>query len=161
MTEKEIHKVFESITDKLCLKSKYAEVCKLQSDFDNCKGITKSQAKELKSKHNIDFKLSGKDRMFYQDYEIGKITIRLMVPYGHGMIDSSYRVFGGMTDNTFPSFSYRRLAESNKVKNDDHILTFPTNTSLEEFENILLLISDINEEIIKILKSELEENNEL
>lgn len=161
MTEKEIYKAFESISEKLSLKSKYAEVCKLQSDFDNCMGLTKSQAKELKLKHNIEFKLSGKDRMFYQDYEIGKIIIRLMVPYGHGMIDSSYRVFGGMSDNTFPTFSYRRLVESNKVKNDDYILTFPTNTSLEEFENTFLLILDINKEILKILKSELKESNEL
>lgn len=101
LTEKEIYTVFELVSEKLSLKAKYAKVCKLQSDLDNCKGITKLQAKELKLKHNIDFKLSGKDRMFYKDYEIGKITIRLMVPYGHGMIDSSYRVFGGMSVKTY------------------------------------------------------------
>lgn len=161
MTEKEIYKVFDSISGKLSLKSKYAEVCKLQSDFDNCKGLTKSQAKELKVKHNIHLQLSGKDRMFYQDYDIGKITIRLMVPYGHGMVDSSYRVFEGMSDNSFPSYSYRQLVENNKVNKDDYILTFPTSTSLEEYENTLLLIIDVNEEILKILKSKLEEGNEL
>ena len=160
LTEKEINKAFEKVLDKLKTKSKYAEVCKLQSDLDNCKSLTKLQANELKSKHQINLKVAGKDKMFYQDYKVGEIRLRLMIPYGHGMVDSSYRVFEGMTDNSFPTFSFRQFAEHNKLKENDYVFTFPTNINVEEYESTLLFILEMNDEILSILKSELEKSNE-
>lgn len=155
MIEKYINEVFTYVMKNLTFKEEYAHVCKHQSDLENCLGLTKSQAQELKSSLKIDLKIAGKEKMFYQDYTIQNLQIRLMIPYGHGMIDTSYRIFKGMIDSSFPTFTYRNIAEGNKQNEDDYIVTFPTNTTIEEYESTLMLILKMNEEILELFRTKL------
>lgn len=81
-----------------------------------------------------------------------------MIPYGHGMMDCSYRVFKGMTDNSIPSFSFREIVKSATGDYKNHEFTFPMHTNPEEFQDQLKVILNLNEQILEIISDETEKN---
>jgi len=161
MTEKDFKKICENVLSRLNHKSEYSKLCKDLSDFDNRKSLIKDNALEIIKEFELDFKISGSDKMFYKDYFFGDFQLRFMIPYGHGMVDCAYRVFRGMTDNSIPHFSYRSISECNKRHEDDYIMTFPIITSIEEYKTTLKLILQINEDFIKLFADELSNNQNI
>ena len=156
MIEKEFHQLCNSIIQGINNKEEYVQLCKDSWDFDNCKGLKKTEAQEIKKDFGLDFKLAGTERMFYKDYHFDDLQLRFMIPYGHGMMDCSYRVFKGMTDNSIPSFSYREIVKSVTGEYDNHEYTFPMNTNADEFQKQLRVILNMNEQILKIISVETE-----
>ena len=159
MTGLDFKQICDSILNKLENKAEYVQLCKNSWDFDNRKGLKKNEALEIKNQLELDFKLAGVERMFYKDYYFGNIQLRFMVPYGHGMIDCSYRVFSPMSDNSIPSFSYRQIVQSITGDFENNEQTFPMNTSTEEYKEILKFILRLNEKITKLFDHEFSEFN--
>jgi hypothetical protein len=155
MTEKDFQQICETILTRLDKKIEYAELCEKFWTSNNRKGLIKDEAKEIKKELNLDFKLAGTDRMFYKDYFWGNIQLRFMIPYGHGMIDCSYRVFSPMSDNSIPSFSYRQIVRSVTGEFDNYERTFPTNTNIEQYKEILKFILELNNKIIQLFEDEI------
>lgn len=155
MTEEKFQQICDSIIQGIESKEEYVQLCKDSWDFDNCKGLKKSEAQEIKNSFQLDFKLAGSEKMFYKDYHFGELQLRFMIPYGHGMMDCSYRVFKGMTDNSIPSFSYREIVKSVTSEFDNPEYTFPMNSNTEEFQKQLKTILNINEQILKVISFEI------
>ena len=97
--------------------------------------------------------------MFYKDYHFGNIQLRFMVPYGHGMLDCSYRVFSTMSDNSIPSFSYRRIVQNITGDTKNYERTFPMSATIEEYKEYLRFILKLNEKIIKMFDNEFSKLN--
>ena len=152
-------KTFNILCDKVLLnlkyKSEYKKLCKDLSDYDNHKNIIKKEALRIKKELKLDFNVAGSDKMFYKDYYFGDLQLRFMTSYGYGMIGSSYRVFKGMKDNSIPSFSYRKISESNKRHEEDYIMTYPIITNIEQYKTVLKLVLKINEDFIRLFAKEM------
>ena len=155
MTEKEFQQICNGIILGINHKDEYVQLCKDSWDFDRCKGLRKAEAQEIKKAFGLDFKIAGTDKMFYKDYHFAELQLRFMIPYGHGMMDCSYRVFKGMTDHSIPSFSYREIVHSVTGEYDDPEYTFPMFTNADEFQKLLTVILSMNEEILRIIGVEM------
>jgi len=154
MTSKTFREMCNKVLSNLTHKSKYAKLCKDLNDYDNCGSITKKEVLGIKKEFNLDFEIAGRDRMFYKDYYFEDIQLRFMTHYGTGMIDSTYRVFKGMTDKSIPSFSYRKISENNKRYEDDYVMTYPIVTNIDEYKITLKLILEINADFIRLFAKE-------
>lgn len=159
MTENDFQLIWNAILKGITNKKEYVQLCKNSWDFDNCKGLKKSEAQEVKKEYALDFKLAGREKMFFKDYYFGKLQLRFMIPYGHGMVDCSYRVFSGMTDNSFPTFSFRRIVQSITEDIENPEYTFPMNSSIEEFRKHLKFILNLNDQILQIIERETSQVN--
>ena len=155
MTDREFRNIINSVLEKLHSKEEYAELCEESWDFDNSKGLIKSVAKKIHNELDLDFKIAGTEKMFYKDYFFDTIQIRFMIPYGHGFLDCSYRVFKGMTDNSIPSFSFREIVEFVKGYDENQTYSFPMFKNKTDFTRILEIILRINDEILLILNDEI------
>ncbi|MCD8438388.1 hypothetical protein LNI90_11505 [Tenacibaculum dicentrarchi] len=153
MKKKEFEQLCVSILRRLHNKKAYVELCKNTWNFENCKGLIKKEAKEVKKEFDLDFKLAGTERMFYKDYNFPNLKLRFMIPYGCGMIDSSYRGFSE-SENTLLDFSLRRVVKSVTGDIENPEFTFPMSTNLSEFKESLKFILNVNEEIIEIIENE-------
>ena len=153
MKKNEFEQLCISILSRLQNKKAYVELCKDTWDYENCKGLIKKEAQEVKKEFDLDFKLAGTERMFYKDYNFPNLELRFMIPYGHGMIDSSYRGFSE-SEKTFLDFSLRRVVKSVTGDFENPEFTFPMNTNLSEFKESLKFILDLNKEIIEIIENE-------
>ncbi|WP_027420015.1 hypothetical protein [Crocinitomix catalasitica] len=159
MIENDFQKICLSVLNGLDNKAEYVELCKKYWDFENRKGLSKKEATEVKDELELDFKLAGTEKRYYKDYFFGSIQLRFMIPYGHGMVDCSYRVFSPMSDNSIPSFSYRRIVQNITGDFENYELTFPMNKNIEEFKVNLKFILKLNEKIIDIFDSEFSKLN--
>ncbi len=161
MTGTDFNKICDSVLNRIQPKKDYVKLCEVPFDFDNRKGLIKKEALEIKKELDLDFKLAGTERMFYKDYFFDEIQLRFFIPYGHGMIDCSYRVFKGMTDNNIPSFSYGRIVESVKGISKSREFTFPKYSNIEEFKKALIFIIELNEQIKIYFKEEISKHNQI
>lgn len=161
MTENDFQIIYDLALNSLENKSEYVQLCEDSWDYDNCKGLKKSEALAIKNELKFDYKLADAEKMFYKDYYFGNIHLRFMIPYGHGMIDCSYRIFSPIKDNSIPSFSFRRIVQSVTGDFENYEKTFPMNTSVEEYKENLKFILKLNKSISRIFDKEFSKLNDI
>jgi hypothetical protein len=154
MTNNDFNKISEAALAQLKQKEKYIELCKNIWDYDNSKELIKSEILTILKEKELDFKISGTERLIYKDFDFHGLFSRFMISYRYGMIDSSYRFYGEKIDRPV-SFSFRQIIKSVIGDFDDYQYKNPIVKNVEEFKYVLNEILKIHDNLVQIFNIEI------
>ncbi|MFZ6013964.1 MAG: hypothetical protein ACOYXT_26730 [Bacteroidota bacterium] len=156
MIGEELQDILNRLAVELDNKKEYANLCKEIWNYDVPKRIVKKEAEQIRNELQLDFEISGNEGLFYKDYFIGGIQIRFIIPYKYGMIDPFYRAFKGLSDNSFPTLTFREIVQQVRDVKSDPTFSFPIIGDIEDFKKVLTMLLEIDSTMISKLKNKLE-----